>query len=172
MDHSPIRQTFAFGKSISTAAKSILNFIQLSSLVAKYCKVLKIWPFEACEFCILLYYARKSVTTTWKCGNAFSRVTKSIQNSQTSKGYIFDILQCFTTKLHNFTKFGKLFPTVLELFSNLKVCLIGEWSIASGNSHIGMSKFKPGTFEKNSSSTIGPPPGMDLRLQYVYFKLY
>ena len=26
--HSPIRQTFDFGKSISTAEKSILNFIQ------------------------------------------------------------------------------------------------------------------------------------------------
>ena len=39
IDHSPIRQSFEFGKSISTAGKSIVNFIQLSSLVAKYCKV-------------------------------------------------------------------------------------------------------------------------------------
>ena len=38
MDHSPIRQTFEFGKSISTAGKSILNFIQLSSLVANIVK--------------------------------------------------------------------------------------------------------------------------------------
>ena len=38
MDHSPIRQTFEFGKSISTAGKSIFNFMQLSSLVAEYCK--------------------------------------------------------------------------------------------------------------------------------------
>ena len=74
MDHSPIRQSFEFGKSISTAGKSILNFIQLSSLVAKYCKMWKIWPRKVCEFCILLYYARKSVITVWKCGNAFSRV--------------------------------------------------------------------------------------------------
>ena len=42
MDHSPIRQTFEFGKSIGTAGKSILNFMQLSSLVAKYCKIWKI----------------------------------------------------------------------------------------------------------------------------------
>ena len=28
-----------------------------------------------------------------------------------------------------FTKFRKLFPTGLKLFSNLKVCLIGQWSI-------------------------------------------
>ena len=68
----------------------------------------------------------------WKRGKAFSRVIqkyKSIQNPQTLKRYIFHILQYFTSKLHNFTKFRKLFPTVLKLFSNLKVCLIGEWSI-------------------------------------------
>ena len=60
----------------------------------------------------------------------FSHVQyKSIQNSQILKSYIFHILQYFTTKLYNFTKFRKLFPTVLKLFSNLKVCLIGEWSI-------------------------------------------
>ena len=29
MDHSPIRQTFEFGKSISTAGKSILHLIKL-----------------------------------------------------------------------------------------------------------------------------------------------
>ena len=70
----PYRQTFEFGKSISTAGKSILNFKQLSSLVAKYCKW-KTWPHKICDFCILLYYARKSVITTmWKFGNAFSRV--------------------------------------------------------------------------------------------------
>ena len=66
MDHSPIQQTFEFGKSISTAGKSILNFIQLSNYKIQSCKV--------GEFCILLYYERKSVTTMWKCGNAFSRV--------------------------------------------------------------------------------------------------
>ena len=74
MDHSPIQQTFEFGKSISTAEKSILNFRQLSRLVAKYCKMWKIQSCKVGEFCILLYYERKSVTTMWKCGNAFSRV--------------------------------------------------------------------------------------------------
>ena len=39
MDYSPIRQSFEFGKSISTTGKSILNFIELSSLVAKYRKM-------------------------------------------------------------------------------------------------------------------------------------
>ena len=74
MDHSPSRQSFEFGKSISTAGKSILNFKQLSSVFAKYCEMGKIWPRKVCKFCILLYYAWKSVTTMWKCGNAFSNV--------------------------------------------------------------------------------------------------
>ena len=55
---------------------------------------------------------------------------ENIQNSQTLQDYVFHILQYFATELHNFTKFRKLFPTVLKLFSNLKVCTIGEWSIA------------------------------------------
>ena len=85
--------TFEFGKSISIAEKSILNFIQFSSLVAKYCKMGKIWPRKVCEFCILLYYARKSVSSMWKCGNAFSRVIKKYTKFAKFKGlYIFDIL--------------------------------------------------------------------------------
>ena len=39
MYHSPIKQTFEFGKPISTAGKSILNLLQLLSLVAKYCNI-------------------------------------------------------------------------------------------------------------------------------------
>ena len=40
---------------------------------------------------------------------------------QTLQDYIFDILKYFATKLHNFTKFRKLFPTVLKLLSNIIV---------------------------------------------------
>ena len=63
-----------------------------------------------------------------KCGNAFSRVIQKY-----TKFAIFTLLyfRYFTTKLYSFTKFRKLFPTVLKSFSNLKVCLIGEWSIVS-----------------------------------------
>ncbi len=70
MDHSPIRQTFKLGKFISTAGKSIINLVKLGRLVAKYRKMWKIQSCEVCEFCILLYYARKSVTkcTFEKCG--------------------------------------------------------------------------------------------------------
>ena len=74
MDHSPIRQIFELGKFISTAGKSIINLVRLWSLVPKYRKMWKIQWCEVCEFCMLLYYARKSVTTFRKCGNAFPRV--------------------------------------------------------------------------------------------------
>ena len=62
IDHSPIRQTFELGKFISTAGKSI-NLVKLWRLVEKYRKMWKIQSCEVCEFCILLYYVRKSVTT-------------------------------------------------------------------------------------------------------------
>jgi hypothetical protein len=35
-----------------------LRAVRLQSLVAKYCKVKKIWPCEFSNFCILLYYIR------------------------------------------------------------------------------------------------------------------
>ena len=113
----------------STAEKSILNFIQLSSLVAKYCKMWKIQSCKVCEFCILLYYARKSVTAMWKCGNAFSRVT---QKCTKFANFTLLYFRLFTTKLHNFTKCRTLFSTVLKSFTNLKAFLIREWSITSG----------------------------------------
>ena len=50
MHHSFIRQTFEFGKSIRTAGKSILNFIQLSSLVAKIVKRGKYSPVKFANF--------------------------------------------------------------------------------------------------------------------------
>ena len=65
----------------------------------------------------------------WKCGNAFSRVIQKKTKFSNFTLHIFNILQYFTTKPHNFTKFSKLFVAVLKLFSNSKVCLIGEWSI-------------------------------------------
>ena len=60
----------------------------------------------------------------WECGNAFPRVIQKYEKFVNLHHYIFDIFQYFKTKLHNFTEFRKLFPTLLKLFSNLKVCLI------------------------------------------------
>jgi hypothetical protein len=37
---------------------------------------------------------------------------KSIQNLQTLEGYIFHILQHFTTKICNFTNFSMLYPGI------------------------------------------------------------
>ncbi len=90
----------------------------------------KIQSGEVCEFCMLLYYARKSVTTFRNVVKLFRASYKSIQKSQTSHDCILHILRYLATKLHNFTKFVMLFPAVLMNFPNSKVSLIGEWSIA------------------------------------------
>ena len=103
MDHSPIRQTFKFGKSISSARKSSLNIMQLLSLAAKYRKY------------IVTLFPRRS-TTVYKIRKLYITIISTFYNVE--------------NKLHNFTKSRKLFPTVLKLFSNLRVCLIGKWSIA------------------------------------------
>ena len=49
---------------------------------------------------------------------------RSIQNSQTIHGCIFQILRYFVTKHRNFTKLVMLFPAVVN-FPNSKVCLKG-----------------------------------------------
>ena len=62
----------------------------------------KIEPFKVCEFCILLYYKGKRPYRIPHSGNAFPFA-----------------IQKYTNQFANFT-----------LFLNLKVCLIGEWSIS------------------------------------------
>ena len=66
MDHSPITQTFEFGKSVSTAGKSILNLIHLSSLAAKYCKTGKYSPVKFANF---LYFCITHGKLLPLCGN-------------------------------------------------------------------------------------------------------
>ena len=99
------------------------------------CKV-KCGKYSPVKFANFVYFRITDGKALPLCGNVvtlFPAQYKSIQNSQTLNYHIFDILQYFTTKLHNFTKFRKLLLTVLKLFSNLKVCLIGEWPFAYVN---------------------------------------
>ena len=82
------------------------------------------------KFANFVYFCIANGRALPLCGNEitlFPASYKSTQNSQNLHYYIFDILQYFTTKLHNFTKFRKIFPTVLILFS--KVGVIGIWSV-------------------------------------------
>ena len=44
MDHSPIRQTFELGKVISTAGKSIINFVKLSTKLHNFTKFMMLFP--------------------------------------------------------------------------------------------------------------------------------
>ena len=93
---------------------------------------MKCGKYSPVKFANFVYFCIRHGKALPLCGNVvtlFYAQYKSIQNSQTLHCYIFDILQYFTTKFHHFAKFRNLFPTVLKLFSNLKVCVIGKWSI-------------------------------------------
>ena len=59
----PIKQTFEFGKSISTAGKSILHFIQLSSLVVKFEK------YSPVKFANFVYFCFTHGKALPLCGN-------------------------------------------------------------------------------------------------------
>ena len=56
--------------------------------------------------CILLYYARKSLTTKWPkftgSGKAFPRVIQKYTNLQILQAYIFRILQYFANQAWQF----------------------------------------------------------------------
>ena len=60
-----------------------------------------------------------------KCDNAFSRVIQKYTKFANFKLLYFQHFTIFYNHFHNFTKFRKLFPTVLKLVSNLKDCVIG-----------------------------------------------
>ena len=58
-------------KFITTALKSVLKLVKLQSLVAKYCKMQKLQACKIRQFCILLYYARKTDTNIEKTVSTF-----------------------------------------------------------------------------------------------------
>ena len=115
MDHYPFKLNLHLckkAKSSTTARKSILELVKLPSLVAKWCKIRKIYAWEVCKFCIFLYYARRSLTTSGHFVVRLLRNTKIYKNLQTLQAYISRILQHFATKLGDFTNFKMLFLAV------------------------------------------------------------
>ena len=72
----------------------------------------KILSCEVCEFCNQIS----------NCDNSFPRIIQKYKKFANFTGLYFHILQCFATKLHQFTKFRMLFPDVLMNIPNLKVC--------------------------------------------------
>ncbi len=60
-----------------------------------------------------------------------------IQNLQTSQGYIFHILQHFSTKLYNFTKFKMLFNAVVMNFTISKFFKILSITLLCNRSIVG-----------------------------------
>ena len=89
----------------------MLKLVKLPSLVAKYCKIRKIYACKPYKFCTLLYYADH-------------KMAESIQNLQTLQAYIFHVLQYFATKLGSFTNFNMLFLAVVkdfDFFAKMKI---------------------------------------------------
>ena len=107
--------------------------LEKASLISYNCQVwlqiiVKCGKYSPVKFANFVYFCITHGKALPLCGNVvtlFPAQYNSIQNSETLHYYIFDIFQYFITKLHNFTVFRKLFPIVLKLSSNLKVCLIG-----------------------------------------------
>ena len=101
------------------------KLIKLPSLVAKCCKIRKIYACEVCKFCTLLYYAypqngRNSPEVRPFCGKR----NTNIQNLQTLQAYIFHVLQYFVTKLGSFTNFNMLFLASVkdfDFFAKMKI---------------------------------------------------
>ena len=86
----------------------------------------KIWPCEVCEFCILLYYARKSVIRIRNVITLFLHNTKVYKIRKTHRTILYTF---YNTVQQNFIKFRMFFSAVLMNIPNLKVCLKGESSI-------------------------------------------
>ena len=80
-------------------------------LVAKYCKIRKIYACEVCKFCIFLYYARKCLTTFGEfrpfCGKAFPCVIRK-----------YTKFANFASVYIEFRPFcGKAFPCVIRKYT-------------------------------------------------------
>ena len=116
MGHSPIRQSFEFGKSISTAGKSILISYNCQVWLQNIVKCEKYGPVKFANF---VYFCTTRGKALPLCGNVVTLFTL----------LYFRHFTIFYKQTLQFHKIKKLFPIVLKLFSNLKVCLIGEWSI-------------------------------------------
>ena len=65
-----------------------------------------------------------------KCDYTFPWIIQKYTKFANFTGLYFPHFTIFLTKLHHFTKFRMLFPTVLMNIPNSKVCLKGEWSNA------------------------------------------
>ena len=88
-------------------------------------------PSAVFEFCLFLYYVRRSDTALWKCGINFSCVITKVYKIRKVHKTIFSIVyNVFSDKkLRNLTKLIMFFLAVLINFRNSVVYLIGIWFI-------------------------------------------
>ena len=88
MDHSPIKQTFDSENQLAQLERASKISYNCEVWLQNIVKCGKYSP--VCEFCILLYYARKSLTTMWELVTLFSHVIQKY-----TKFVIFTLLLYF-----------------------------------------------------------------------------
>ena len=101
----------------------MLKLVRLPSLVAKCCKMGKIWPREFFKFCINvgMYYARKSIDIAEK-PTIFAPISPQMRYPFPCVIRLYEkfampyflILQYFAAELGNFTNFRMLFRAVVK----------------------------------------------------------
>ena len=95
--------------------------------MAKYCKIRKIYVCEICKYCIFLYYARKSLTTSGEFRLMWEGVSALNTNMHKICKCIFSVFYNISQpKLGNFTNLKMLFPTIVKgfvLFAKIKIQL-------------------------------------------------
>ena len=106
----------------------MLRVVKLPSLVAKCCKIWKIYASEVCKFCTLLYYTflftQFCTNFVYFCITLTTKWPNFLQNLQTLKAYISHVLQYFATKRGSFTNFNMLFLVVVkdfDFFAKMKI---------------------------------------------------
>ncbi len=93
-------EKFRNSKFITTALKSILHLVKLQSLVV--INVVKCEKYNPVKYANFVYFCithRELIQLSRKWYQFFLRNTRKIPSLQTSQGYVFHILQHFTTKL-------------------------------------------------------------------------
>ena len=103
-----ILKNVQMGKFITTALKRILKLVKLQSLVAKFCKMRKIWPCKVCDFVHFCITHGKLIPFS-RCWYQFS-----VRNTKICKIFNLHRLTFSAFQLHRLTisAFFKILSTI------------------------------------------------------------
>ena len=102
MDHSPFKLNLHFCKKIKIFYHSMSKLVTLPRLMAKCCKIRKIYACEVCKFCTLLYYAYKMAEIHRKFGHFVVSVIQKYTKFANLASVYFP---CFTIFRHQTWQF-------------------------------------------------------------------